>query len=141
MYFHNKITMAHQLSNTSRNYLTNKRNNKMNSLKLKTAVFTIVVLTFAATVSFTNAQGKGPKTNPGNHGALFIDANGDGICDNFNNPNVVRPKDGSGKKNGTGNGFGMKHGYGTGVGNGTGRGSGNGSGICDGTGPKGKGKK
>ena len=112
----------------------------MKSQKLKTAVFAIVATTFFATAGFTNAQSKGTDTNPGKHGALFIDANGDGICDNFNNPNVIRPKDGSGKKNGTGKGFGMKQGNGAGVCDGTGRGSRTGGGICDGTGPHGKGK-
>jgi hypothetical protein len=132
--------MAHVLSIPSRNHLIKKRKNKMNSRKLKTAVLTIVAITFAATISFTNAQVKSPNLNPGNHGALFIDANGDGICDNFNNQNAVRLQNKNGKKNGTGKGFGMKNGNGTGICDGTGKGSGNGSGICDGTGPKGNGK-
>jgi len=110
----------------------------MNAHKIKTAVFTIVAIIFAATVSFTNAQNKGPKTNSGNHGALFIDANGDGICDNFNSATLGNP--GNGKKNGTAKGFGMKNGNGAGICDGTGRGSGKGGGVCDGTGPHGKGK-
>jgi hypothetical protein len=112
----------------------------MKALKLKTAIFAIAAITFAATASFTNAQTKSTNTNSGKHGALFIDANGDGICDNFNKPNAKHQGNGVGKKNGTGKGFGMKHGNGSGICNGTGKGTGNGGGVCDGTGPKGKGR-
>jgi hypothetical protein len=140
MCFQNEIALAHLLSYPRHNQLTTKRKNKMKSRNLKTAVFAIAAITFMATAGFTNAQGKGPNTNPGNHGALFIDANGDGICDNFNNTSVGNPGKGNGKKNGTGKGFGMKNGNGSGVCDGTGRGSGKGGGVCDGTGPKGNGK-
>jgi hypothetical protein len=112
----------------------------MKALKLKTTIFAIAAITLAATASFTNAQSKGTNTTPGKHGTLFIDANGDGICDNFNNPNVKHQGNGYGKKNGNGKGFGMKHGNGSGICNGTGKGTGNGGGVCDGTGPKGKGR-
>ena len=68
-------------------------------------------------------------------GAKFVDANGDGICDNFQ----------AGTRQGQGNGMarkgkrlGPQDGSGYGAGSGAGVGSGNGTGICDGTGPKGK---
>ena len=112
----------------------------MKTQMLKSAVLTAAALALFAATGLTNAQGKGINTNSGKHGALFIDANGDGICDNFNNSNINRPKDGSGKKNGNGKGFGMKNGNGTGICDDTGKGSGKGTGICDGTGPKGKGR-
>ena len=70
-------------------------------------------------------------------GAKFVDANGDGICDNFQ----------AGTRQGQGNGMarkgkrlGPQDGSGYGAGSGAGVGSGSGSGICDLTGPKGKGR-
>ena len=114
----------------------------MKAPKLKNIALAAIAIVLFATVSMTNAQGKGMGNKGVNHGVNFVDANGDGICDNRDNPNVIRPKDGTGKKYGAGNGFGMKNGKGNGTGicNGTGQGSGNGTGICDGTGPKGKGR-
>jgi hypothetical protein len=76
-------------------------------------------------------------------GANFVDANGDGICDNFQ----------AGKRGPNGKGQGMGKGHGRGQGNGshmgpqdgTGfgarAGAGTGTGICDGTGPKGRGPR
>ena len=73
----------------------------------------------------------------------FVDADGDGINDNAldddgdgipngQDPDFVRPQDGSGRQNKFGQGNGMK---------GAGTGSGLGTGDCDGTGPKGSGKR
>ena len=69
-----------------------------------------------------------PKASP-----AFVDANGDGICDNFQ----------TGTRQGAGNGQGRGRGQrlgprdGSGFGPGSGAGAGTGTGICDGTGPKG----
>jgi opacity protein-like surface antigen len=70
-------------------------------------------------------------------GASFVDANGDGICDNFQ----------AGTRQGQGNSMarkgkrlGPQDGSGYGAGSGAGVGSGTGTAICDGTGPKGKGR-
>jgi len=89
----------------------------------------------------------GAKMRHGNPSKGFVDANGDGINDNAmdddgdgipngQDPDFVRPHDGSGRQNKAGRG--MK---GVGHGAGLGNGSGNGSGNCDGTGPKGNGKR
>jgi hypothetical protein len=66
-------------------------------------------------------------------GASFVDANGDGICDNFQ----------VGTRQGQGNGMarkGKRLGPQDGSGYGAPAGAGTGTGICDGTGPKGKGR-
>ncbi len=79
----------------------------------------------------------------GNGSKGFVDADGDGINDNAldadgdgipngQDPDFVRPQDGSGRQNKGGQGKGMK---------GAGNGSGLGTGDCDGSGPKGNGKR
>jgi hypothetical protein len=99
-----------------------------------------------ATATIVAAQGK-PVTTPKATGqaavcANFIDANGDGVCDNFQNG--TRGANGQGQ--GQGKGYGRGKGNGTHVGPQDGRGfgapagAGAGTGICDGTGPKGKGR-
>ncbi len=78
-------------------------------------------------------------------GANFVDANGDGICDNFQ---AGRRGAGQGQRQGQGRGMGRGQGNGTHIGpqDGTGfgapagAGAGTGTGICDGTGPKGRGR-
>lgn len=84
-------------------------------------------------------------------GAGFIDENGDGINDNApdidgdgipngQDPDFVRPQDGSGRMAGAGKGMrgaGNGGGLGTGVCDGSGSGAGTGSASCDGTGRKG----
>ena len=92
---------------------------------------------------------------------LFIDENGDGICDlardhdndgipNCQDPNWTKPEDGTGYKNRNGmnsnsNQFGNRKGNQTGNSwnrQSFGQSQGSfGSGVCDGTGPKGKGKR
>lgn len=88
--------------------------------------------------------GKNNRFGGKQNGTGFIDEDGDGICDNFQDadgdgipngedPDWVRPQDGTGKQLGK-----MKNGSGQ---RGTGRiGNGQrfGNGVCDGTGPKGK---
>jgi len=79
----------------------------------------------------------------------WVDANGDGICDNYGTVNQGKGmrrgyglKDGSGAgahpKDGTG--FGRKNGMGFSNKNNAG-GVGSGTGICDGSGPKGNGRR
>ena len=100
----------------------------------------------------------------GTSGRHFVDADGDGICDfdvdkdgipNRNDPDFVRPQDGTGRKmgqaNGSGKGYGPRDGSGNqGIGPRDGSGYGaksvnrTATGTCDGTGPKGnatRGKK
>ena len=97
-------------------------------------------------VMFTHdaiAQQKG--TGNGQRGALFVDQDGDGICDNFGTKAGQALGSGSqgkgyGPGNGTGNmGQGPKDGTGHGAKTGTctGTGVGIGTGVCDLTGPKG----
>jgi hypothetical protein len=95
------------------------------------------------TASLAAAQGRPvapPAVGQGQAvGPNFVDADGDGICDNFQ-----AGKRGAGQ--GQGKGYGRGKGNGTHVGpqDGTGfgkaAGAGAGTGICDGTGPKGKGR-
>ncbi len=72
-------------------------------------------------------------------GPNFVDANGDGICDNFQSG--TRPARAGGARRGGGYGPGDGTGNrGIGPRDGTGFGPGAGSGLCDGTGPKGFGR-
>jgi hypothetical protein len=75
-------------------------------------------------------------------GANFVDADGDGICDNFQNGARGANGQGQGKGYGRGKGNGTHVGPqdGTGFGAQAAAGKGTGSGVCDGTGPKGKGR-
>lgn len=104
----------------------------MKRLALLTSILFLALLfttnTYAQTTPSGNGKGLGAKTN-------WVDADGDGICDNVgtSNQGVNRSGKGYGKKDGTGNpvrpqdgtGFGKKGGNATGTG------------ACDGTGPKG----
>jgi hypothetical protein len=130
---------------------------------------TLLFALFVANTSVLAQQGNGGK--PDNKG--FVDLNGDGINDNAidsdgdgipngQDPDYVRPQDGSGNKMMRGNSyrskfnksiknnFGSQNGNGYGPGDGTGNngvgpkdgtgygpGNGSGTGDCDGTGPKG----
>jgi hypothetical protein len=93
------------------------------------------------------AQAQAPTTPPAAAGTgigpNFVDANGDGICDNFQNGTRGQGQgqgQGQGKRYGQGKGNGTHVGPqdGTGFGRGA-MGGGTGTGTCDGTGPKGKG--
>jgi hypothetical protein len=90
-----------------------------------------------------DADYAGAKSRKGNSSKGFVDADGDGINDNAldadgdgipngQDADYVKPADGTGKMN--------KGGQGKGKG-GLGNGSGIGTGDCDGTGPKGNGKR
>ena len=98
------------------------------------------ILSLSATAAFAQAPGT-PVASQAQvataGGANFVDANNDGICDNFQ----------GGTKQGQGNGgarkgkrLGPQDGSGFGAGSGAAMGGGNGTGICDGTGPKGQGR-
>jgi hypothetical protein len=96
------------------------------------------------TAAIAAAQGKpvaAPKTSGQvTVGANFVDANGDGICDNFQNGTRGANGQGQGKCCGRGKGNGMHVGPQDGTGFGAPAGAGIGTGICDGTGPKGRGR-
>lgn len=109
----------------------------MKTQNLQKIVLTAAAFVLFTTAGFTNAQSKTVKTNTVKRGALYIDANGDGICDNF----AKRQKNVTANKNGSGKGMAMRKGNGTGICNGNGQGRANGGGVCDGTGPKGRGGK
>jgi hypothetical protein len=91
-------------------------------------------------VMFTHdavAQQKG--TGAGKRGALFVDQNGDGVCDNVGTKAGQKMGNGAqGKGYGPGNGTGnMGQGPKDGTGYGAKTGACTGTGVCDGTGPKG----
>ncbi len=73
-------------------------------------------------------------------GPNFIDANGDGICDNFQTGARGVNGQAKGKGYGRGKGDGTHVGPKDGTGFGARAGAGTGTGVCDGTGPKGRGK-
>ena len=99
------------------------------------------VLVSSLVLLASNSVSAQTKTSNGQRGALFIDKDGDGICDNVGTHagqamNKPAGKRGQGAGNGTGAGrMGKGAGMGTGVCPGTGTGTG--TGVCDGTGPKG----
>lgn len=85
----------------------------------------VLLLGIAFTQPAMSQDGKGKGAGKGNMGQVrpnFVDANGDGICDNAGT--------GACKGNGTGVCDG------TGKGAGTGTGTGNGTGVCNGTGQR-----
>jgi hypothetical protein len=109
------------------------------ALVLGLAALLFALATETASAQTTTAPGK---ANAQQRWGSFDD-DGDGII-NCQDPDYVRPMDGTGKKLGKmhaakwssgkgGNGLAQG-------GNGTGKGSGAGTGVCDGTGPKGKGR-
>jgi hypothetical protein len=101
----------------------------------RTWVLAIALLLVTAASAAAQGTTTPPPTAP-RVGQNFIDANGDGICDNFQSG--TRVGQGQGKRYGQGRGDGT--GVGPRDGSGFGAGQGAGGGICDGTGPKGKGR-
>ncbi len=101
----------------------------------RTIILAIGILAVSAATTFaqspTTPQPPAGKTV----GANFVDANGDGICDNFQSG--TRQGNGMARR---GKRLGPQDGSGYGVGSGAMVGSGNGTGVCDGTGPKGTGR-
>jgi hypothetical protein len=122
-------------------------------LSLATAFALVALFSFVATDE-ANAQTTGGPFGKGQmHAYGPFDSDGDGIP-NCNDPDFVKPMDGTGRQFGKLNGGskfmnGKRGGYGPGDGTGNqgigprdgtgfGPGNGTGTGICDGTGPKGK---
>jgi hypothetical protein len=116
------------------------------------AAFLILFTTDRAVAQTAKGKSAQEKAGPAQQWGSFDD-DGDGIP-NCQDPDYVRPKDGTGKKLGkmhmfkgaNGNsGFGPGNGSGnSGIGprdgTGFGKAAGAGTGVCDGTGPKGKGR-
>ena len=96
---------------------------------MKRALVMAVGLVLAVAVVGSAQAPQTPAPTAPKAGTAFVDANGDGICDNFQ---AGTPQ---------GKGYGQGRGRGTHVGpqdgTGFGAGKGAGGGICDGTGPKG----
>jgi len=96
----------------------------------------LALLVATAATGYAQTPPKAAGTGP-----AFVDANGDGICDNYQAGNRLgNGGQGKGKRGGYGPGDGTGN-QGVGPRDGTGFGAGNGTGICDGTGPKGAGKQ
>ena len=105
----------------------------------RTALILAAIFTFILFSNSTYAQSTGSPGSQGVRGTNWVDANGDGICDNYGTANQgsLQNGNGYGKKDGTGNpvrpqdgtGYGKKSGNATGTG------------VCDGTGPKGNTKR
>ena len=98
----------------------------------------IVAAVLGAATVMASAAGAQSATPPTTVGPSFVDANGDGVCDNCTGTprgqgqKVRKGKGGTGTGNGTG-----QQGMGPRDGSGSGRGGG---GNCNGTGPKGQGR-
>jgi hypothetical protein len=107
---------------------------------MKRIVLIALALVFTG-AAFAAAQSTTPGTptlTSPRVGQAFVDANGDGICDNFQNGTPRGPRAGAGggrRGYGPGDGTGNQ---GMGPRDGTGYGPGGASGNCDGTGPKGQ---
>jgi hypothetical protein len=117
---------------------THKENSMKRIINTAIALAIVSAIGFAQTVTKeqTKTAGKEQTQSVGKaqRGANFVDADGDGVCDNFGTKSGMQGMHAKGKGpgNGTGNqGMGPKDGTGYGAG------KGNGNGTCDGTGPKG----
>ena len=99
----------------------------------RTLILALGILAVSASATFAQSHTP-PQPAAGTAvGANFVDANGDGICDQFQ----------AGTRQGQGGGQaqrGKRLGPKDGSGFGAPAGAGTGTGICDGTGPKGKGR-
>jgi len=101
----------------------------------RTLILALGILAVSASAAFAQTPTT-PQPRAGTAvGANFVDANGDGICDQFQAGN--RQGQGGGQAQ-RGKRLGPKDGSGFGAQ--AGAGAGTGTGICDGTGPKGKGR-
>jgi hypothetical protein len=116
--------------------------------KGNTTMKRLMILTLGAMVALAataNAQSNPPAANPNapaqsQVGPKFVDNDGDGICDLFQSGAATRAgkatRRGNGPRDGSGN-----QGIGPRDGSGYGPGAGVGCGVCDGTGPKGQGRR
>jgi hypothetical protein len=111
---------------------------------MKRIIITAIALTVVGAIGFaqstakeqvkTKAMDQTQTVTKAQRGANFVDADGDGVCDNFGTKTGMQSKQGKGARNGKGNmGVGPKDGTGYGAG----KGNCTGTGTCDGTGPKG----
>jgi hypothetical protein len=148
--------MARALSDVNQNLMssqntitTNKQQEHFLEVDMKKLLSLTLALAFMALLSTlsidkAHAQSSGNQFGKGaaqQYGPF--DDDGDGIP-NGQDPDYVKPADGSGHKFGKTNGGAMMNGKGNGNGNRgigpcDGTGSGSGTGTCDGTGPKGRG--
>ncbi len=100
----------------------------------RTLILALGILAVSASAAFAQTPTTPQQPPAGTAvGANFVDANGDGICDQFQ----------AGTRQGQGGGQaqrGKRLGPKDGSGFGAPAGAGTGTGICDGTGPKGKGR-
>jgi hypothetical protein len=93
----------------------------------------VLAIGFVLAVSIAASAQSTPTPQAPKTGAAFVDANGDGICDNYQGGT---PGGGKGSNQGRGKRLGARDGSGFGAGSGVA--SGTGTGTCDGTGPKGR---
>ena len=100
----------------------------------RTWILALGILVLSASAAFAQAPTTPQPPSGATVGANFVDANGDGICDNFQAGN--RMGQGQGKGRGNGQRLGPRDGSGYGAP----AGAGTGTGTCDGTGPKGRGR-
>lgn len=105
----------------------------------RTILLAVAFLVVGTMISYAQNPPAPGTPGTGMKGAAFVDANGDGICDNFQSGNRQGQALGRAGRRGFGPGDGTGHqGMGPRDGSGFGAGSGLGGGTCDGTGPKGK---
>lgn len=95
-----------------------------------------LVVLLAAFAQAQTTPAPAPAPQPRAAGANFVDANGDGICDRFQ---AGVGGQGAGRQLGPRDGTGQKLRQRDGTGRGVGPGAG--TGVCDGTGPKGRGRR
>jgi hypothetical protein len=108
----------------------------------------LMILTLGAVVAFAataNAQSNPKAADPNapaqaQVGPRFVDNDGDGICDLYQGGAGTRAGNAARRGNGARDGSGNQ-GVGPRDGSGYGAGSGNCGGTCDGTGPKGQGRR
>lgn len=102
------------------------------------AVFFAISILFLASSAYAQQNGKGEGKSKASK-INWVDADGDGICDNFGT--------GTQAANANGKRYGLKNGTGTqprpqdGTGFGAKAGNATGTGACDGTGPKGSARR
>jgi hypothetical protein len=104
-------------------------------------IFTATLGAVMVMAGVAGAQTNPPAAKqPTTVGPNFVDANGDGICDNCTGSGQGQGKGARKGKGGYGPGNGTDH-QGVGPRDGSGYGPGGGSGNCTGTGPKGQGRR